>query len=376
MKMDKIKKFFANRARDILGIFSSSNPEITLLSYKELKEEEWLYVATENKVNNIKTSFIPTQFQSSVAPIKSELVSTTAPKICNQYEIIQERKENSYNNQHNDGVHWANLMSMGKNNKRIAYDSPEHEYIEYAMSMRQRGLTFRNLEDMSILSNSAAYKRYSSLGKKMFPIIVRSNDIVVKCLALGSRLDNESQPTFSKNLALRLGLDFKSEIIVSSWDNRQNFSFKHSEIRTDNTTDMWIADPLAAFYYNWLARVYWSHLFGPGDLQENEDVVMVATSKAMANALESTALTVMKAPCTRRWELYHWTPDDEPLLPEDRRTPEAASYWLLDEQNYHLATINMKMKTEIIGVLNKEIDERNRRTLQTSWTSSYWSHPF
>jgi hypothetical protein len=52
MKMDKIKKFFANRARDILGIFSSSNPEITLLSYKELKEEEWLYVATENKVNN------------------------------------------------------------------------------------------------------------------------------------------------------------------------------------------------------------------------------------------------------------------------------------------------------------------------------------
>jgi hypothetical protein len=36
----------------------------------------------------------------------------------------------------------------------------------------------------------------------------------------------------------------------------------------------------------------------------------------------------MEDPYTRRWELYDWTPVDGPLLQENRRNPEATSYWL------------------------------------------------
>ena len=362
--MDKIKKFFLNRARDVSVMFPSSKPPVTLLSFKKLQEVP-LCDANDNKIKNIKNSSIPTRLhQSSVTLDEVDVADIVSSS--NQNDEMESKRQHDRNNDksHCDIVPWQNLMSTGINNNRLSHDSSVKEYAKYALYMKKRGQTYRRLEDIKRLSNLAAFQSCSSVGSKIFPIIVRANGITVKCLGLGLNLCRENRPTFSQKLTNRLQLNSTSEITISSWDDRQNFNYTQPQIRTPTAMD-WV-DPVSAFYYNWLIRLYWSHLFGPGDLQENDDVVMVETSKEMTEALEFTALTVMKAPDTRRWESFDWVPVDKPLLPEDRRTPEAASYWLLDEQNYYLASINTKMRMEIISRLNKVIEKREKLLEETT----------
>ena len=91
-------KFFLDRARDLLAIFPSSKPSVTLMSFKKLPGEVPLCDANDNKINNINNSSMPTRLhQSSVTLDEVDVADIVSS--CNQNDEIASKRQHDRNNE-------------------------------------------------------------------------------------------------------------------------------------------------------------------------------------------------------------------------------------------------------------------------------------
>ena len=159
-------------------------------------------------------------------------------------------------------------------------------------------------------------------------------------------------------------------VSISSFDDEQTIPIITDEFeKIDGGGSFELNHAIRSYYHNEAERC-WPHLFGPGQLSRNEETVHVQLTRALARALDCSALTTA--------ELFN-TPDcyicgkdhpanhfifTRPVLPSFRTgrttSPQTDFYWLMDRQTYKIMLVCNDRSFAIMRAYKRRMKKRDK----------------
>ena len=215
---------------------------------------------------------------------------------------------------------------------------------------------------------------------KAFPVIVRANGREKKCLAVENNVEFTDDIQLSPALIEELGMTDKpyknsredwikvsvseTMVTISSFDDKQT-------IRVGNEFDKerFCCPPSTRSYYQSVAERWWPHLFGPGQLSREEEMVHVQLTPNMAKAFECSALTTAEfhsSPTCNVCANYPFPSEHRlsyfvvpPCRAGKTSSPETDYYWLMDKQTYNVTIFCEDREPKLSRAYGRRMEKRD-----------------
>ena len=203
---------------------------------------------------------------------------------------------------------------------------------------------------------------------KVYPMIVRANGRTKKVLAVYANFGSDII-SFSPKLLEELGMTDTNEmyhVTLSSLDDKQtipvNQKFNKISFESPPST--------RSFYQNEAERL-WPHLFGPGQLSSQDELVHIQLTESMAQAFECSALTTAefcklptcdvchysRIPAMHKQPKFH---NSKIRRDRDFSDPKEDYYWLMDKQTYITLSRCQDRRQSIITKYDKRMAKRDK----------------